>query len=109
MATGDIINETDEFYNCSGVVGAFVIEEQNGKDVIIAQDKNIEIGSYGKAPREWKLVKLAPSDYWGWINQDGCGKQGYYNSWYSILAPYGKTIKYLGEITYIPHPKLSNN
>ncbi|TQV63311.1 MAG: hypothetical protein FNT15_04120 [Sulfurovum sp.] len=96
MATGD--NDIGHIHVSSGSVGAFVVEEQNGKDVIIAQNKNMEMGSYGQAPREWKLVKLAPSDYWGWINQDGYGNQGYYNSWYSILAPYGKTIKYLGEI-----------
>lgn len=83
----------------TGAIGTFIVENQNGKDIIIAQNKKIEIGSNGNPPTEWKLVKLAPSDYWGWMSIFGDIHQGYFNAWYSILAPYGKTIKEIGTIT----------
>jgi hypothetical protein len=90
LATGKNANEC---HVCMGAVGAFVVENQNGIDVVIAQDKKIEMGAFGRVPDEWKLVKLAPTDYWGWVNSSFDIHQGFSNEWYSILAPYGKQIK----------------
>lgn len=96
LAVGDFPNAA---HANTGAIGAFIVEEQNNEDIIIAQNRKIEIGSHGCAPTEWKIVKLAPSDYWGWLNISGYATQGYFNTWYHILAPYGKVIKEIGIIT----------
>ena len=79
----------------SGLVGAFIVEERHGQPEIIASNPNIQMGSFGSAPTGWKLIKLGPSDYWGWQNTDGFTNHGYTNIYCSILAPYGKKIREL--------------
>lgn len=90
LATG---TNSDNSHAATGAVGGFVVENQNGIDVVIAQNKKIEMGAFGRVPDEWKLVKLAPTDYWGWANSQFDVHQGFSNTWYYILAPYGKQIK----------------
>jgi hypothetical protein len=98
LATGD---DKDAICRvCYGCVGAFIVKEQYGTDVIVAQNKMIEDGVWGEASTGWKLVKLGSNDYWGWINDSGDGMiLGTATSWYKILAPYGERIKSLGQIT----------
>lgn len=76
-----------------GLVGAFVVAEQQGQTQILHGKPNITVGANGQAPRQWRFVKLGPSDYWGWHNVAGDCHQGYCGSRHIILAPYGKTIK----------------
>lgn len=76
-----------------GLIGAFVVEEHDGKPELLASNAKIPLGANGFAPTQWKFVKLGPSDYWGWQNESGDCHQGYCGSGYSILASYGKTIR----------------
>ena len=82
-----------------GLSGAFVLEQQQGRWVMLAGDARMNYGAYGNAPAHWKFVKLGPSDYWGWLNTHGDMHQGYAGSWYIVLAPYGKKIKDLAGMT----------
>ena len=91
-------------HGCPGLIGAFVIEERDGKMNLIAGNKDIEIGSFGSAPTNWDFIKLGPNDYWGWQNTSGYMYHGIAGSDYNILAPYGKTIRELAGI-----PKSFNN
>lgn len=71
----------------SGMVGAFVVEERNGRPEIIAGDSGLAIGASGSAPTKWKLVKFGPSD---------C-HQGYCGTRQVLLAPYGKKVRDLAD------------
>jgi hypothetical protein len=96
LAAGDWIDEQGENtagHANSGLVGAFVVEEQQGKPVILYGNAHIAIGSSGFAPTGWKFVKLGAEDYWGWHNITGWSGQGYLFGYYAILAPYGKNIR----------------
>lgn len=102
LVAGNAVDEKGEdngAHVSSGLVGAFVLEERNGQAVIIAAEPKHEIGASGFAPTQWKLVKLGPSDYWGWQNEAGDCHQGYCGSRYAILAPYGKKIRDISGIT----------
>lgn len=80
-------------HSSPGLVGALVLGlGQNGVD-ILAGDPRIPMGAWGTAPTDWSLMKLGPSDYWGWVNTLGYTGQGYTEMVYSILAPYGKRIR----------------
>ena len=95
LMAGDAVDdkgEPSDSHAQSGLVGAFVIEEHDGQAEIIASDAKIPMGGYGAAPSQWQFVKLGASDYWGWQNTTGYSGQGYSNSYYVILAPYGKKI-----------------
>jgi len=101
IVTGHALNEKGEpedSHASSGLVGAFVAEEQQGQTVLLASNAKIPLGSYGEAPKDWGLRLLGPSDYWGWVNTSGDGNQGVFASWHKILAPYGKSIRELGNI-----------
>lgn len=77
-----------------GMVGALIIGEgQDGKPEIIAGDPRIFIGAFAQGPTKWELVKLGPTDYWGWKNTWGDAHQGISGTRVSILAPYGKRIR----------------
>ncbi len=98
LVAGDWIDEQGENtagHANSGLVGAFVVEEQQGKPVILHGNAQIAIGSSGIAPTDWIFVKLGYEDYWGWHNITGWTGQGYTFGYYAILAPYGKSIRNL--------------
>jgi hypothetical protein len=82
-----------------GLIGAFVLERQQGRWAMLSGDARMNYGAYGNAPANWKFVKVGPSDYWGWLNTHGDVHQGYAGSWYIVLAPYGKKIKDLAGMT----------
>lgn len=83
-----------------GLVSALIFEGSAEKLNLIASNLEISIGQYGNAPTGWKLIKLAPSDYWGWQISAGYGEMmGASLTFGVILAPYGKTIK---QIAHIP-------
>lgn len=90
LATGDM---ADGGHANSGLVGAFVVEEQQGKLAILHADAYMTYGSNGIAPRDWTFVKLGSKDYWGWRGTTGWIGQGYSIAQYAILAPYGKKIR----------------
>ncbi len=81
-----------------GLVGAFVVEEHNGKADIIASDPKIPMGESGIPPTNWKLSLIGPSDYWGWQNTTRTGSWDIFGTWYVILAPYGHKIRDLADI-----------
>lgn len=96
LATGDMVDEKGEYsggHANSGLVGAFVVEEQQGKLAILHADAYMTYGSNGIAPRDWTFVKLGANDYWGWWGTTGWIGQGYSIAQYAILAPYGKKIR----------------
>ena len=98
LAAGDFQDEQGENsagHANSGLIGAFVAEEKDGKLEIIHGNAKINIGSFGIAPTAWQFVKLGADDYWGWHNTAGWTGQGYTFSYYAVLAPYGKSIRNL--------------
>jgi hypothetical protein len=81
-----------------GLVGALVIGFGPDGVELIAGEPRLSSGDWGVAPTDWSLIKLAPSDYWGWVNRDGFLGQGIHIESYSILAPHGRRIRDLGPI-----------
>jgi hypothetical protein len=77
----------------SGMVAAFVMEENANQLNLIASDSKITLGAFGYGPKNWKLVKVGPDDYYGWKNQSGDAHGGYSGTFFHILAPYGARIK----------------
>jgi hypothetical protein len=101
LVAGDAVDERGESngsHATAGMVGAFVIEQRASGAEMSAGDAKILLGASGSGPTKWKLVKLGPSDYWGWQNSAGDCHQGYCGSRYVILAPYGKKIRDLAGI-----------
>ncbi len=102
IASGELVDdqgESNASHASLGSVGAFIAEARDGKSEVIAANPAIQAGSSGVGPTAWKFVKLGPADYWGWQNAWGDCHQGYCGSRYSILAPYGKSVKEIGFIT----------
>lgn len=96
LVAGEAVDERGEpngSHASAGMVGAFVVEQRAGGAEIIAGDPKILVGASGIGPTKWKLVKLGPADYWGWLNSAGDCHQGYCGSRYVILAPQGKKIR----------------
>lgn len=96
LTAGEAVDDEGEpngSHATPGLIGAFVVEEHDGQITMLAGNAKIPLGSNGFAPAQWKFVKLGPSDYWGWQNESDDCHQGACGSWYSILAPYGKTIR----------------
>ncbi len=101
LATGEAVDENGAAnggHVSQGLIGAFVVENRAGKSEIIAANLGIPEGAFGNAPLKWKLVKLGPADYWGWLNTFGDCHQGYCGGFYSVLAPYGKSVRDLSNI-----------
>jgi hypothetical protein len=103
LATGvPMTSGWDDFENYharAGVVGAFVIENTGNMYKITASSLNILMGSFGRAPEEWQFVQFGPSNYWGWQSKTSDMHGGYEGSAYIFLAPYGKKIRLIGNIT----------
>lgn len=99
ILTGTAIDEEGEengAHVTSGLVGAFVIEENGSELKLIASDSKITMGTYGNAPENWELVKIGEDNYYGWKNESGDTHQGYSGAYFHILAPYGSKITDLG-------------
>ncbi len=71
-----------------GMSALFIVEDKSSK--LIAANPTILLGAYSTPPRDWKLVKLAPTDYWGWKTHIWDAHNGYYGAVDLIFAPYGK-------------------
>jgi hypothetical protein len=102
LATANLIDEQGEpggSHPSAGLIGAFVVEEQDGNINLIAGDKGILMGAWGAAPTNWNFIKLGPDDYWGWQNTTGDVWMGEIWSTYTILAPYGKGIRELANLS----------
>lgn len=101
LASGEIVDDAGEPNGAHmnvGMVGAFITETRNGKSTVLASNPYIYVGSSGSGPRDWALMKLGTADYWGWQNTSGDCHQGYCGSYYSILAPYGKSIRDIASV-----------
>lgn len=83
----------DDKHVSAGMVGALVVGLADNDVSIVAGDPRIPMGGWGVGPTDWTLVKLGPSDYWGWLNTLSYSGQGRTESGYAILAPYGKGIR----------------
>ncbi len=70
----------------NGNVSLFIIEGTK----ILAVEPKIPSGAWGQPLKEWNLIKLAPSDYWGWQNESLLCHHGYCRNFYVLFAPYGK-------------------
>lgn len=102
LVVGEAVDEAGEpngSHATPGLVGAFVVEERQGRAEIVHGHPKIPLGAHGAAPTQWHWLKLGPADYWGWQNTAGDCHQGSCGSRYTILAPYGKTIRDLARIT----------
>jgi len=91
VLTGTLLDENNEDFIShltSGMAALFIVNDADSK--LIAASSNLLLGSYSTPPAEWKLIKLAPSDYWGWQTWVGDTHQGYSGGSYLIYAPYGK-------------------
>lgn len=102
LVTGKAVDDRGESngtHVTSGLVGAFVIEEHQGRVEIVASDPKLSLGFWGVGPTGWKLIKLGPSDYWGWYNTTSYGAQGFSLEHYSLIAPFGKTVRDLSKIS----------
>jgi hypothetical protein len=94
LAAGDVVDPNTAGHPSPGLIGAFVLEDHNGRTETIAAGSDLAIaGNFGMAPKKWKFVQLGPSDYWGWENTDDYANQGYSGSYYVILAPFGKSVR----------------
>ncbi len=74
----------------SGRVGLFIIDLR--KKRMLAANPLIVMGAWGYSPREWSLLKLGPSDYWGWKTYIYSSHFGHVGSKTIFFAPYGKKI-----------------
>lgn len=94
LAAGDLSDPSAGGHFSSGLIGAFVLEDHSGHtEVVAANDKIIVGGSFGSAPKHWQFLRLGPSDYWGWQNTQGYTQQGLTESFYTVLAPFGKNVR----------------
>ena len=96
LALGDIVDDEGKpsgSHANTGMVGAFVMEIQNGEPIAIASNSTMQMGSFGNAPTSWKFVKLGSTDYWGWQTASGDCHFGECYDNHILLAPYGKNIR----------------
>jgi serine/threonine protein kinase len=81
-----------------GLVGFFILEDGGDRLNLIASAPKIEIGSRGKPPVDWRLERIGPSDYWGWVAISRFSQMGVTYRTYQIFAPYGKGFREVGKI-----------
>lgn len=77
----------------SGLVGAFVLQEQAGQTELLAGNKAMLVGTFGRAPETWRWTLLGPDNYWGWMTTWSDCHQGYCGTRQVIIAPYGKSMR----------------
>ena len=80
-----------------GLVGLFILENQNEKYKVITSDPQIVVGSWGRSI-PLTLVKLGANDYWGWSGSSGYSNMGETIDKYMVYAPYGKKFKMVANI-----------
>jgi len=98
FAAGNVASEKDGSHAATGLAGAFVLEEKDGKVGLVAGTRAMQYGSFGSAPDTVKLVQLGPDHYYGWIYESGYTGQGYTSSYNHVLAPRGKGVARLAAI-----------
>jgi len=88
LLTSDVLdNEPGHTDRC--LVGLFIIRLKGTK--LLAAEPEIPLGcNWGIVPKKWNLIKLAPSDYWGWQTNFAQSTQGCYQEYTIIFAPYSK-------------------
>lgn len=98
FAAGNVASEKDGSHAATGLAGAFVLEEKDGKVALVAGTRAMQYGSFGSAPDTVKLAQLGPDHYYGWIYESGYTGQGYTSSYNHLLAPRGKSVARLASI-----------
>jgi len=98
FAAGNVANEKDGSHAASGLAGAFVIEEKDGKLNLAASSKAMKYGSFGAAPDTVKFMQFGPDHYYGWLYESGYTGQGYTSSYNDVLLPRGKGVAALASI-----------
>ncbi|MGV6810130.1 MAG: hypothetical protein ACWA5U_09670 [bacterium] len=98
LLSGEILDEQQESassHASSGLVAAFIFQENQ----LIAHNAYYPLGSFGKPPEGWSMIKLSENDYWAWFNTWGDCHFGHCGGRYVLLAPYEKSIKNIADFT----------
>lgn len=82
----------------SGMAGAFVLEEKEGRVILASGSRAMPYGSFGDAPDTVKLMQFGPDHYYGWLYESGYTGNGFTSSYNDILLPQGKTVAALASI-----------
>jgi hypothetical protein len=82
----------------SGLAGAFVLEERDGRVNLVAASRAMPYGSFGSAPDKVKLMQFGPDYYYGWVYESGYTGQGYTSSYNDVLLPKGRGVASLASI-----------
>ena len=82
----------------SGLAGAFVLEEKEGRVSLVAGSKAMPYGSFGDAPDSVQLMQFGPDHYYGWLYQSGYTGNGFTSSYNDVLLPKGKGVAALASI-----------
>lgn len=95
LASNAFVNGVEESGSIlQGAVAAFIFDEKSNNTVTpIAQNKMIEVGSYGKPPQNWQLVKLNNSDAWGWRSTTHYMQMGIVTDTCDIIAQHKNAMK----------------
>lgn len=97
IAVGDMLDSEGQASGThaeTGRVAAFVVTLSNGRPMMVAYDTKIDIGTFGRAPRDWQLMQVG-AEHWGWKNTSGTCHQGYCTSDYYVLSDRQTNIKNL--------------
>jgi len=82
----------------SGLAGAFVLEEKEGRVSLAAASKAMQYGAFGDAPDSVQLMRFGPDHYYGWLYESGYTGQGYTSSYNHVLLPKGKGVAALAVV-----------
>ncbi|HEY4372108.1 MAG TPA: hypothetical protein VGN52_09305 [Burkholderiales bacterium] len=82
----------------SGMAGAFVLEEKDGRVILTSGSRAMPYGSFGDAPDTVKLVQFGPDHYYGWLYESGYTGNGFTSSYSDILLPKGGTVAAMASI-----------
>lgn len=97
LAGGDA-REEDAAHVTSGLIGAFVVGEVNGKLKLSAGAKALPYGGWGKAPTQFQFKQLGPDYQYGWLVESGYTAQGLTSVAQSILLPAGGKVSEIGTL-----------
>ncbi len=84
---------------CPGLVGAFLLENHDGRLEMIAGSKDLREGSFGNASDiKVRFQQLGNDALYGWVLEASYLEQGDLIERYYILMPKGKTIGFVGDL-----------
>lgn len=98
LARGDA-EDDGACHACPGLVGAFLLENHDGRLEMIAGSKDLRsVGEFGSGSNiEVRFQQLGNDALYGWVLEASYLQQGEIAQQYSILMPKGKTIGFVGD------------